>query len=325
MATTTIQTTTNTPPSTPASHSELFFSAEQQQRGVEEEEEERRLEDDDDDDESFNFLGVDPPSLSSFLSLKNNDGGDGDGVNNKRAMTLQLKRASLFHALAKEADEKAKRDADEALRKKRETQANIRKTLDSQQEQKRLAKEKGKMVERMLDTQQRRTAEKLDGERKRKETEKRQLDQERAREAEFEMRKAREEKALRKKQDVERAAEFVRKAEEAQEMLDTKRAEEKRKRLLLVEAKMAQGDGEGIEKRRVEFLEMEEKRFRLEARKKIEALEERERREKETRRLNDLKWRESLEVQVAEKEQRELDMAIGNMSLREMQFNGISA
>ena len=85
MATTTIQTTTNTPPSTPASHSELFFSAEQQQRGVEEEEEERRLEDDDDDDESFNFLGVDPPSLSSFLSLKNNDGGDGDGVNNKRA------------------------------------------------------------------------------------------------------------------------------------------------------------------------------------------------------------------------------------------------
>ena len=266
MATTTIQTTTNTPPSTPASHSELFFSAEQQQRGVEEEEEERRLEDD--DDESFNFLGVDPPSLSSFLSLKNNDGGDGDGVNNKRAMTLQLKRASLFHALAKEADEKAKRDADEALRKKRETQANIRKTLDSQQEQKRLAKEKEKMVERMLDTQQRRTAEKLDEERKRKETEKRQLDQERAREAEFEMRKAREEKALRKKQDVERAAEFVRKAEEAQEMLDTKRAEEKRKRLLLVEAKMAQGDGEGIEKRRVEFLEMEEKRFRLEARKK---------------------------------------------------------
>ena len=181
------------------------------------------------------------------------------------------------------------------------------------------------MVERMLDTQQRRTAEKLDEERKRKETEKRQLDQERAREAEFEMRKAREEKALRKKQDVERAAEFVRKAEEAQEMLDTKRAEEKRKRLLLVEAKMAQGDGEGIEKRRVEFLEMEEKRFRLEARKKIEALEERERREKETRRLNGLKWRESLEVQVAEKEQRELDMAIGNMSLREMQFNGISA
>ena len=245
MATTTIQTTTNTPPSTPASHSELFFSAEQQQRGVEEEEEEeRRLEDDDDDDESFNFLGVDPPSLSSFLSLKNNDGGDGDGVNNKRAMTLQLKRASLFHALAKEADEKAKRDADEALRKKRETQANIRKTLDSQQEQKRLAKEKEKMVERMLDTQQRRTAEKLDEERKRKETEKRQLDQERAREAEFEMRKAREEKALRKKQDVERAAEFVRKAEEALEMLDTKRAEEKRKRLLLVEAKMAQGDGE---------------------------------------------------------------------------------
>ena len=321
MATTTIQTTTNTPPSTPASHSELFFSAEQQQRGVEEEEEERRLEDDDDE----SFLGVDPSSLSSFLSLKNNDGGDGDGVNNKRAMTLQLKRASLFHALAKEADEKAKSDADEALRKKRETQANIRKTLDSQQEQKRLAKEKEKMVERMLDTQQRRTAEKLDGERKRKETEKRQLDQERAREAEFEMRKAREEKALRKKQDVERAAEFVRKAEEAQEMLDTKRAEEKRKRLLLVEAKMAQGDGEGIEKRRVEFLEMEEKRFRLEARKKIEALEERERREKETRRLNDLKWRESLEVQVAEKEQRELDMAIGNMSLREMQFNGISA
>ena len=178
MATTTIQTTTNTPPSTPASHSELFFSAEQQQRGVEEEEEERRLEDDDDHDKSFNFLGVDPPSLSSFLSLKNNDGGDGDGVNNKRAMTLQLKRASLFHALAKEADEKAKRDADEALRKKRETQANIRKTLDSQQEQKRLAKEKGKMVERMLDTQQRRTAEKLDEERKRKETEKRQLDQE---------------------------------------------------------------------------------------------------------------------------------------------------
>ena len=209
MATTTIQTTTNTPPSTPASHSELFFSAEQQQR-VEEEEEERRLEDD--DEESFNFLGVDPPSLSSFLSLNNNDGGDGDGVNNKRAMTLQLKRASLFHALAKEADEKAKRDADEALRKKRETQANIRKTLDSQQEQKRLAKEKEKMVERMLDTQQRRTAEKLDEERKRKETEKRQLDQERAREAEFEMRKAREEKALRKKQDVERAAEFVRKA-----------------------------------------------------------------------------------------------------------------
>jgi len=315
--------TTNTPPSTPASSSELFFSAEQQQR-VEEEEEERRLED---DEESFNFLGVDPPSLSSFLSLNNtnNDGGDGDGVNNKRAMTLQLKRASLFHALAKEADEKAKRDADEALRKKRETQANIRKTLDSQQEQKRLAKEKEKMVERMLDTQQRRTAEKLDEERKRKETEKRQLDQERAREAEFEMRKAREEKALRKKQDVERAAEFVRKAEEAQEMLDTKRAEEKRKRLLLVEAKMAQGDGEGIEKRRVEFLEMEEKRFRLEARKKIEALEERERREKETRRLNDLEWRESLEVQVAEKEQRELDMAIGNMSLREMQFNGISA
>lgn len=314
--------TTNTPPSTPASSSELFFSAEQQQR-VEEEEEERRLED---DEESFNFLGVDPPSLSSFLSLNNtnNDGGDGDGVNNKRAMTLQLKRASLFHALAKEADEKAKRDADEALRKKRETQANIRKTLDSQQEQKRLAKEKEKMVERMLDTQQRRTAEKLDEERKRKETEKRQLDQERAREAEFEMRKAREEKALRKKQDVERAAEFVRKAEEAQEMLDTKRAEEKRKRLLLVEAKMAQGDGEGIEKRRVEFLEMEEKRFRLEARKKIEALE-RERREKETRRLNDLEWRESLEVQVAEKEQRELDMAIGNMSLREMQFNGISA
>ena len=302
MATTTIQTTTNTPPSTPASHSELFFSAEQQQRGVEEEEEERRLEDDDDHDESFNFLGVDPPSLSSFLSLNNNDGGDGDGVNSKRAMTLQLKRASLFHALAKEADEKAKRDADEALRKKRETQANIRKTLDSQQEQKRLAKEKGKMVERMLDTQQRRTSEKLDEERKRKETEKTQLDQERAREAEF-----------------------VRKAEEAQEMLDTKRAEEKRKRLLLVEAKMAQGDGEGIEKRRVEFLEMEEKRFRLEARKKIEALEERERREKETRRLNDLKWRESLKVQVAEKEQRELDMAIGNMSLREMQFNGISA
>ena len=227
----TIQTTTNTPPSTPASHSELFFSAEQQQR-VEEEEEERRLEDD--DEESFNFLGVDPPSLSSFLSLNNNDGGDGDGVNNKRAMTLQLKRASLFHALAKEADEKAKRDADEALRKKRETQANIRKTLDSQKEQKRLAKEKEKMVERMLDTQQRRTAEKLDEERKRKETEKRQLDQERAREAEFEMRKAREEKALSKKQDVERAAEFVRKAEEAG-MLDTKRAEEE-EALLLVEA-----------------------------------------------------------------------------------------
>ena len=63
---------------------------------------------------------------------------------------------------------------------------------------------------------------------------------------------------------------------------------------------------------------MEEKRFRLEAKKKIEALEERERREKETRRLNDLKWRESLEAQVAEKEQRELDMAIGNMSLRSM-------
>lgn len=244
---------------------------------------------------------------------------------NKRAMTLQLKRASLFHALAKEADEKAKRDAEEALRKKRETQAHIRQTLDSQQEQKRLAREKEKMVERMLDTQQRRTAEKLDEERNRKEKEKRQLDQERAREAEFEMRKAREEKALRKKQEVERAAEFVRKAEEAQEMLDAKRAEEKKKRLMLVEAKMAQGDGEGIEKRRMEFLEMEEKRFRLEARKKIEALEERERREKETRRLNDLKWRESLEVQVAEKEQRELDMAIGNMSLREMQFNGISA
>ena len=174
-------------------------------------------------------MGVDPPSLSSFLSLNNNDGGDSDGVNNKRAMTLQLKRASLFHALAKEADEKAKRDADEALRKKRETQANIRKTLDSQKEQKRLAKEKEKMVERMLDTQQRRTAEKLDEERKRKETEKRQLDQERAREAEFEMRKAREEKALSKKQDVERAAEFVRKAEgEALEMLDTKRARRKR-------------------------------------------------------------------------------------------------
>jgi len=244
---------------------------------------------------------------------------------NKRAMTLQLKRASLFHALAKEADEKAKRDAEEALRKKRETQAHIRQTLDSQQEQKRLAREKEKMVERMLDTQQRRTAEKLDEERNRKEKEKRQLDQERAREAEFEMRKAREEKALRKKQEVEGAAEFVRKAEEAQEILDAKRADEKKKRLMLVEAKMAQGDGEGIEKRRMEFLEMEEKRFRLEARKKIEALEERERREKETRRLNDLKWRESLEVQVAEKEQRELDMAIGNMSLREMQFNGISA
>ena len=264
----TIQTTTNTPPSTPASHSELFFSAEQQQR-VEEEEEERRLEDD--DEESFNFLGVDPPSLSSFLSLNNNDGGDGDGVNNKRAMTLQLKRASLFHALAKEADEKAKRDADEALRKKRETQANIRKTLDSQKEQKRLAKEKEKMVERMLDTQQRRTAEKLDEERKRKETEKRQLDQERAREAEFEMRKAREEKALRKNNPWERAAEFVRKlARRRRWRCWTRiRADQKRKRLLLVEAKMAQGDGEGIEKRRVEFLEMEEKRFRLEARKKI--------------------------------------------------------
>ena len=197
-------------------------------------------------------------------------------------MTLQLKRASLFHALAKEADEKAKRDADEALRKKRETQANIRKTLDSQKEQKRLAKEKEKMVERMLDTQQRRTAEKLDEERKRSETEKRQLDQERAREAEFEMRKAREEKALSKTRRGTRGG-VCEESGGGAEMLDTKRAEEKRKRLLLVEAKMAQGDGEGIEKRRVEFLEMEEKRFRLEARKKIEALEsERERERNET-------------------------------------------
>ena len=177
----------------------------------------------------------------------------------------------------------------------------------------------------MLDNQQRRTVEKLDEARLQKEREKRQLDQQRAREAEIELLKAREERALRKKQDVERAAEFVRKAEEAQEKLNMKRAEEKRRRLMLVEAKIAQGNGEGIEKRRMEFLEMEEKRFRLEAKKKIEALEERERREKETRRLNDLKWRESLEAQVAEKEQRELDMAIGNMSLREMQFNGISA
>ena len=134
------------------------------------------------------------------------------------------------------------------------------------------------------------------------------------------MLKAREERALRKKQDVERAAEFVRKAEEAQEKLDMKRAEE--------EETVDVGGSEngarrrrGIEKRRMEFLEMEEKRFRLEAKKKIEALEERERRrEKETRRLNDLKWRESLEAQVAEKEQRELDMAIGNMSLREMRL-----
>merc|ERR1711970_96834 len=138
----------------------------------------------------------------------------------------------------------------------------IRKTLESQQEQKRLAREKEKMVEARLQ----------------KEREKRQFDQQRAREAEIELLKAREERALRKKQDVERAAEFVRKAEEAQEKLDTKREEEKRRRLMLVEAKMAQGDGEGIEKRRMEFLEMEEKRFRLEAKKKIEALEERERR-----------------------------------------------
>ena len=249
----------------------------------------------------------------------------GNGNSNKRALTLKLKQNSLFHALAKQADENAKRDAEDALRRKRETQNVIRKTLKSQQEQKRLAREKEKMVERMLDNQQRRTAEKLDEARLQKEREKRQFDQQRAREAEIELLKAREERALRKKQDVERAAEFVRKAEEAQEKLDTKREEEKRRRLMLVEAKMAQGDGEGIEKRRMEFLEMEEKRFRLEAKKKIEALEERERREKETRRLNDLKWRESLEAQVAEKEQRELDMAIGNMSLREMQFNGISA
>jgi hypothetical protein len=279
MATTTIQTTTNTPPSTPASHSELFFSAEQQQRGVEEEEEERRLEDDDDDDESFNFLGVDPPSLSSFLSLKNNDGGDGDGVNNKRAMTLQLKRASLFHALAKEADEKAKRDADEALRKKRETQANIRKTLDSQQEQKRLAKEKEKMVERMLDTQQRRTAEKFDEERRGKRTEKRTVGSERAREAEFEMRKAREEKALRKKQDVERAAEFVRKAERRRRCW-TRNARRKREAIAMVEAK------DGARRRRRHREETSgvsrdgREKVRLEARKKIEALEERERERK---------------------------------------------
>ena len=314
---------TTTPPSTPAS-SELFEGEEdhlhhrneehdvQQQQQQQQQREFTRCSEEEEEQKQEEEEGVD------LFSMKKND-------TNKRAMTLQLKRASLFHALAKEADEKAKRDAEEALRKKRETQAHIRQTLDSQQEQKRLAREKEKMVERMLDTQQRRTAEKLDEERNRKEKEKRQLDQERAREAEFEMRKAREEKALRKKQEVERAAEFVRKAEEAQEMLDAKRAEEKKRRLMLVEAKMAQGDGEGIEKRRVEFLEMEEERFRLEARKKIEALEERERREKETRRLNDLKWRESLEVQVAEKEQRELDMAIGNMSLREMQFNGISA
>ena len=59
---------------------------------------------------------------------------------NKRALTLKLKQNSLFHALAKQADENAKRDAEDALRRKRETQNVIRKTLESQQEQKRLAR-----------------------------------------------------------------------------------------------------------------------------------------------------------------------------------------
>ena len=60
----------------------------------------------------------------------------------------------------------------------------------------------------------------------------------------------------------------------------------------------------------------------MEAKKKSDAMEERERREKEERKLNDLKWRESLKIQVDE-EQRELEMAIDNMSIREMQFNSI--
>ena len=60
----------------------------------------------------------------------------------------------------------------------------------------------------------------------------------------------------------------------------------------------------------------------MEAKKKSDATEERERREKEERKLNDLKWRESLKIQVDE-EQRELEMAIDNMSIREMQFNSI--
>ena len=68
----------------------------------------------------------------------------GNGNSNKRALTLKLKQNSLFHALAKQADENAKRDAEDALRRKRETQNVIRKTLESQQEQKKTRKGEGK-------------------------------------------------------------------------------------------------------------------------------------------------------------------------------------
>lgn len=318
-STTTLIMATVTPPSTPA-HSEIDFD---HLRAINNDENDREnLSNGDEEVEEEKVDRESSRSRSAGIAPANFNDQKPKGV---RAQTLELKRASLFHAMARDADERARKQTEESLRKKRATQCAMRKTLDEQRKEKANAKEREKMLERELEHQQSKQSEKLDEERKKKERERRERDCERANEAEREMERVRAEKSLQRKRESERAAEFVRKAEEAQEILEKKRMEEKKHRLLLVEAKMAQGDGEGIEKRRVEFIAMEEKRFKAESKKKIEALDERERRERESRKLNDLKWRDALEIQVQEKEQRELDEAIGNMSVREMKFNGISS